>query len=910
MDSLNFSNNKEQELFNIRERIARRHEAEKNLDNSKLETETARDVLKEYQTEKPTDVISKDMEMSSSNVEGMVLRLKPETHDSKMEELLGVLLDKGIKNALSVVEKLKDPHLEDDFHRFLVQYIFSSGGVAGLKEGSKLERSLGMVLAEITIPESIEEDQKNFKSLIASMEQFYAGMQSIGEGADNKEKRHFTIEIALSAGSDEVVVYASVPRDKFTLLEKQVLSVEPKAKIKESTDDYNIFSSGGASSGSYVKFKKHESFPIKTYDSFEYDPINLIMKSFAKFDRDTEGAAIQIVIRPEGPQAVKRMMKSLNYIKEGMSVEGAYREAGKSGAVKFLEETIKTFSSEEKKEKKIKTEHEIAITNITEKTKSSILSAEIRIVASAKTKGRADEIIHELKSSFNQFDNPTSNSFEFVDIKDRALPEFLRDFSFRNIRDDQLLPLNLKELSTIFHFPSSISDPGQLRQSKAGTAPAPLEMDKSGILIGYNDHQGKRTPVHFGREDRMRHFYVIGQTGTGKTSLLKSMIEQDMKNGDGVCFIDPHGNDIQDILSYVPPERYEDVIYFDPSYTKRPMGLNMLEYDVNHPEQKSIVIDALFSIFNQLFDMKATGGPQFEQYFSYSADLVMSHPESGNTLLEITRVLADKSFRDLKLSHCKDPRVKQFWASAEATKGEAGLENFVPYITSKFDRFISNEFLRPIVLQETSVLNFREIMDQKKILLVNLSKGLLGEIGSSFIGMIIVGKLQMAALSRADSYGKKLPDFYLYIDEFQNVTTPAIASILSEARKYRLSLNVAHQFIGQLTDEIKNAVFGNIGSMAIHRVSPEDAKFLESKFLPTFSAQDITRLDNFNSYVSMIVNGAPTVRPFNIIFPGFPEGKKEQVEKLKELSYLKYGRDRAEVEQEIFDRFKKANKME
>jgi hypothetical protein len=908
MDQL--SNNKEQELLNIRERIARRHEAEKNLDQTKLETETARDVLKEYQSEKPENVISKEMAVPVQKVEGMVLRLRPESHDAKMEELLGVLLDKGIKNALSVVEKLKDPHLEDDFHRFLVQYLFSNGGVAGLKEGSALEQSLGMILAEITIPESLEEDQKNFKALIASMEQFYAGMQSIGDGSDNKGKRHFTIEVALSAGSDEVVVYASVPRDKFTLLEKQVLSVEPSAKIKEVTDDYNIFSVGGASSGAYIKFKKHESFPIKTYDAFEYDPINLIMKSFSKLDRDTEGAAIQMVIRPEGQQAVKRMMKSLNYIKEGMSVDSAYREAGKSGAIKFLEDTVKTFSSEEKKEKKVKTEHEIAIANITEKTKSSILSAEIRVIASAKTKERADDIVHELESSFNQFDNPTSNSFEFVPVKDRALPEFLRDYSFRNIRDGELLPMNLRELSTVFHFPSSISDPGQLRQSKAGTSPAPVDMSEGGILLGYNDHQGKRTPVHFGREDRMRHFYVIGQTGTGKTSLLKTMIKQDMENGDGVCFIDPHGNDIQDILSYVPPERYEDVIYFDPSYTPRPMGLNMLEYDVNHPEQKSIVIDALFGIFNQLFDMKATGGPQFEQYFTYSADLVMSHPESGNTLLEITRVLADKTFRDLKLSHCKDPRVKQFWASAEATKGEAGLENFVPYITSKFDRFISNEFLRPIVLQETSVLNFREIMDKKKILLVNLSKGLLGEIGSSFIGMIIVGKLQMAALSRADSYGQKLPDFYLYIDEFQNVTTPAIASILSEARKYRLSLNVAHQFIGQLTEEIKNAVFGNIGSMAIHRVSPEDSKFLESKFLPTFSAQDITRLDNFNSYVSMIVNGAPTVRPFNIIFPGFPDGNKEQVEKLKELSYLKYGRERAEVEQEIFDRFKKANKME
>ncbi|MDD3662884.1 MAG: TraM recognition domain-containing protein, partial [Candidatus Pacebacteria bacterium] len=386
-------------------------------------------------------------------------------------------------------------------------------------------------------------------------------------------------------------------------------------------------------------------------------------------------------------------------------------------------------------------------------------------------------------------------------------------------------------------------------------------------------------------------------------NILLNMITQDIKNGDGVCYIDPHGTDIQTILSRIPKERIDDVIYFDPAYTARPMGLNMLEYDPKYPEQKTFVVNELMSIFNKLFDMKTSGGPMFEQYFKNSAFLVMDHPESGSTLLEIGRVLSDKAFRDMKLAHCKNPIIKQFWENAEKTSGDQSLENFVPYITSKFDNFISNDIMRPVVLQEKSILNFRDIMDNKKILLVNLSKGRLGEINANLIGLLIVGKIQMAALSRVDMYGQKMNDFYLYIDEFQNVTTDSISSILSEARKYRLSLTVAHQYISQLDESIRNAVFGNVGSMAVFRVSSEDAQFLENKFKPTFTASDLIKLDNYNAYISMLINGQPT-KPFNIETIAPQEGNPEIVSKIKELSYLKYGRPREEVEGEIMAKYK------
>ncbi|MHB1118134.1 MAG: type IV secretory system conjugative DNA transfer family protein, partial [Minisyncoccota bacterium] len=548
---------------------------------------------------------------------------------------------------------------------------------------------------------------------------------------------------------------------------------------------------------------------------------------------------------------------------------------------------------------------EYAAESITGKIASPIVDTNIRIAVSAETEARAQTILTELEAAFNQFNDPQSNGIKWKRLVKDDLVRAIYEFSFRIFSDTYSFPLNLKELTTMFHFPVSAVSAAELKEAKAGVAPAPLEMAHEGVVLGKNLYHGKETLVRMGREDRVRHMYVIGQTGTGKTSILKNMIVQDIRNGDGVCFIDPHGSDVQDILSLIPPERVDDVIYFDPAYTARPMGLNMLEYDERYPEQKTFVVNEMMNIFNQLFDMKVGGGAMFEQYFRNAAALVMEDPASGSTLLEITRVLSDKAFRDMKLSKCKNPIIIQFWASAEKTTGDQGLANFVPYISSKFDNFISNDITRPIVLQQTSALNFRKIMDEKKILLVNLSKGRLGDINANLIGLVLVGKITMAALSRVDMFGsgQKPNDFYLYIDEFQNVTTPSIATILSEARKYRLSLNIAHQYIAQLPDNIKNAVFGNVGSMAIFRVGQEDAQFLESKFTPAFTAQDITRLDNYNAYVNMLVNGQPT-KPFNIATLPPEAGNPALAEKLKELSYLKYGVPREEVEAEILVRFR------
>jgi len=829
-----------------------------------------------------------------------------------MEELLGIVITKGVKNALAVVESMGNPHVDDDFHRILIQYLKTGQVEIGFKEGTPMYKSLHMTLFEITLPPPMDEADKSkgFKEFIGAMEQFYAGMQSISEGKSNAKEIYFTLEVALGNQSDEVVVYAGIPNKHLSLFEKQILAFYHNAKIREVTDDYNIFNEKGGSAGAYGAFSQREVMPIKTYDNIDHDPMNTILNVFSKLKTKGEGAAIQLVVAPAGNKFINEFHMILDDVKSGMSVKHAsdnfykFHKAFLSVGKELL------FGVKEKKGEKDekytpgrKAVDEGATEKIGNKMKSTIMKANIRVIASGESIERAEAILTEIESSFNQFSEAASQSFVFEKAQGSILKKLFHDFSYRSFSPDKILPMNLKELASVFHFPIGIGSQPQLKEAKAGIAPAPLEMGTAGIVLGVNSYRGKDTEIHMAREDRMRHFYCIGQTGTGKTNIMLNMITQDIKNGDGCCYIDPHGTDIQTILSRIPKERIDDVIYFDPAYTARPIGLNMLEYDPKYPEQKTFVVNEMMGIFNKLFDMKVGGGAMFEQYFRNSAFLVMEDPESGSTLLEITRVLADKQFRDLKLARCQNPIIKQFWVSAEQTTGDQSLANFVPYISSKFDNFISNDIMRPVVLQQNSVFNFRKIMDEKKILLVNLSKGRLGDINANLIGLVLVGKIQMAALSRVDMFGKPMNDFYLYIDEFQNVTTDSIASILSEARKYRLSLNIAHQYITQLEENIKNAVFGNVGSMAVFRVGTEDASFLEPKFKPQFTAQDITKLDNYNAYMSMLVNGQPT-KPFNLKTLAPEKGTVGIVDSLKELSYIKYGRDRAEVEAEIMGRYK------
>lgn len=895
--------NPHEEIAYLRGQIAEKEQEALSRGQEISRTHIAAEKVAEYRTTPAEKILVPDYRIVAQEIEEGVFA-SDRAHVDLVDELVRVMMERGVKNTLTLLEKLNNPHLEDDFHRFLVQFLADPRYADTVKE-RVLFRALRMRLYEVTLPPiSPDGQERKFSDLVSGMEQFYAGMLSLEEqsGGWRDVKNYFTLELALSNTSSEIVFYAAVPTERADLFEKQTRAAYPDAKLREHKEDYNPFSEQGTTLISIAEPAGSPVFAMKTFENFPQDPLQVLLGAFSKMKHEGEGASVQFVIEPKGELFSNRYKHVRDEIKKGVPTKKALEGEGARLVGEFAGVAKELIFGSKKKEERI---DEDAVKDITEKITSPIVDTNIRIVVSAGDRARATALLTEIEAAFNQFGKPHANGISWKRLKDTEIAQAVYQYSFRIFEERQSFPLNLKELTTMFHFPVTAVSSPELKEAKAGAAPAPIDLAHEGIILGANRFHEKETVVRMAREDRVRHLYVIGQTGTGKTKILQNMIVQDMRNGDGVCFIDPHGSDVQEILALVPPERADDVIYFDPAHMEHPMGLNMLEYDSTKPEQKTFVVNEMMNIFNQLFDMKVGGGPMFEQYFRNAAALVMEHPESGSTLLEITRVLADKGFRDMKLAHCKNPIIAQFWTSAEKTTGDQGLANFVPYISSKFDNFISNDIMRPIVLQQSSTLNFRTIMDEKKILLVNLAKGRLGDINANFIGLILVGKITMAALSRVDMFGTgKTPnDFYLYIDEFQNVTTPSIATILSEARKYRLSLNVAHQFIAQLTEEIKNAVFGNVGSVAAFRVGPEDAKFLEEKFKPTFTAQDITRLDNRNAYLSLLVHGQPT-KPFNIETLPIEHGDPAYANNLKELSYLKYGRPRKEVEEEIFSRFR------
>ena len=884
------------------------HHVEKNQESIPLEQkreQVAQGIVESYRKTPIREIVHESQQITQQEAEGITLKLSPEEHDNIIEDLYSMMMSRGIKNTIEMVMRMNNPHIEDDFHRFLIQYLASHHEIPGLKPKTDLAKSLGLRIYEILLPNKKSGEERDYKQTVTLMQQFMAGMQSIASDQKNKEKNFYTLELALAEGTNDMAMYVTVPKNRGDLFEKQLLGLFEDVRITEVFDDYNIFSYSGVASASYGVALTHEVLQTKVYEDFDHDPMNVLVNAFSKLSDHGEGAAIQFVIMPSGDDHIKKYGDVLDNLKKGKTIKEA------TGGLSLGQELGKGFGdlfspkSKEKQEADKKIDED-AITSITEKLNSTIFQTNIRLVASAPTKQRSDEILHNLESSFQQFNNTKGNGIQFKRPEQSHLENTLHEYIYRMFNKPHTFKLNLKELATMYHFPLEISELSQLKQESSKIAPAPSNTPKEGVVIGKNVFRHRETMAAMTPLDRLRHFYAIGQTGTGKSHLFKQMVVQDIKNGDGVCFIDPHGSDIEDIMQYIPPERIDDVVYFDPAYTERPMGLNMLEYDIRYPEQKSFVVNELMGIFNKLFDMKAGGGAMFEQYFRNSAGLVMEHPESGNTLLEIGRVLANKEFRDMKLRYCTNPIIKQFWENAEKTTGEQGLENFVPYITSKFDVFISNEIMRPVVAQQNSAFNFREIMDNKKILLVNLSKGRLGEINANLIGLVLVGKILMAALSRVDSLHKELPPFYLYIDEFQNISTDSISQILSEARKYGLGLHMAHQFIAQLDEGIKDAVFGNVGTMVTFRISSEDAQYMEKRFLPQFTANDIMKIPNRNAYLQMIGNGNP-LAPFNIetlpLDHFVTKNPPGVAEKIKQLSYFKYGKDRKQVEDDIMRRY-------
>jgi len=795
--------------------------------------------------------------------------------------------------------------------------------ITRIREKRRIARALNMSLFLISFPKKEEIPQgKTEKEIIAPMEQVYASFSNlVSEKKGFWPKPYLVLEIATPSKEEEISFYIACPSHYGDILEKTIHGFFPEANI-EKTEDYNIFNPEGEASGCYFKLKRFYALPIRTYQNQEADPLGEITNALSKLEEKGEGAAIQILIRPANPNWKDLPLRIAKFISSGMTYQQAKREAKSFSLGKLFREFFAKKKTEETQNlTQLTPLQEELVKAIENKANKIAFETNIRLVTSAKTKIRADQILIQLINAFYQFTSPNLNSLKPFIVTKRALKKLIYNFSFRIFDDSSKMILCTEELTSIYHFPYLLKTP-KIKFLKAKSASPPANLPKEGLILGRNIYRGIETVVRLQKEDRRRHLYIVGQTGTGKSAFLQNLIVQDIRNNEGVGILDPHGDLIENVLGLIPEERKEDVVLVDPSDLQMPVGLNLLEYDLNKPEQKTFIVNEMISIFHKLFgEVPEALGPMFEQYARNSLLLLMdegvienfsygsSTPHhfydksgAGFTLMEVPRVLSDADFRHNLLEKCRNSVVRDFWIKeAEKAGGEAALANMSPYITSKFNIFIANDYTRPIIGQSKSTIDFKDIINNGKILLVNLTKGKLGEINSFLLGMIIVTKLMINSFARVEMPEEQRKDFYLYMDEFQNFTTESISTILSEARKYRLCLIIAHQFIGQLDEKIRNSVFGNVGSMVCFRVGVEDAEFLEKQFEPVFDKNDLINLDNFNAYVKIMINNQ-TSQPFNILTYPPEKGNPEIGKIIREISRKKYGRPREDIEREISER--------
>jgi len=706
---------------------------------------------------------------------------------------------------------------------------------------------------------------------IDAAEQMFASLYTLknsGWFSWMKPEDMFSLEIV--GLKDEIAFYVSCPKKIRDLVEKQIYATYPGAEIKE-TDEVNIFSEKGRVAFASLKLEKGSLYPIKTYKELPTDGLSLITSALSKLG-EGEGAIIQVLIQPTDR---KWQEKSRSFVAKQKKKEADPDKA--------------TYGHDPKEMEAINT-----------KAEKPGFKVAIRIVVSSPNDYTAESHINNLVGAFAQYGS-SYNDFSKAKVFLKHL--FMVDFIYRYMPlfSRNVMILNAEELATIFHLPNKTVETHHIKWLNAKNAPAPNEIPADGLFLGVSAYRGIRRKIYISPSDRRRHMYIIGKTGTGKSEFLKEMILQDIEAGHGVCAIDPHGEFVEDILRLMPPERAEDVIYFNPSDLERPMGMNMMEADTE--EQRHFVVSSVIGLMYKLYDPHRTGiiGPRFEHAIRNAMLTIMSR--EGSTFIELVRALTDQKFVDELLPYVKDPVVKRYWTDQMAQTSDFHKSEVLDYIVSKFGRFVTNKTMRNIIGQKQSAFNFRKAMDEKKIILCNLSKGILGEEDAKFLGLILVPKVLTAAMSRQDIPMEQRHDFFLYVDEFQNYATEDFAVILAEARKYRLNLIVANQYIGQIDEEVKNAVFGNVGSMVSFRVGVTDANFLQHEFAPVFNDHDLANIEKYHVYIKTIVGNEPVPAFSMSLEKDMDEVNAKMNEKLaamiKQLSRLKYGQDREVIEAEM-----------
>lgn len=781
-----------------------------------------------------------------------------------------------------------------------------------LREAKNYERGLKMVPLLIDLPPSSDDievggrDIRDVTEEVISQAQIMYNIISSTATKGFKSRiygqRHIGFEIVSTKGL--IRYYVVVPLVLIDVVKQAIIAAYPNARLEEH-EEYNIFSEVGKISGTIggeLTLKRDFSFPIATFQDTKRDAMQAILNSLSSLAHE-DGAGIQILLRPAREGWTKTTLARATKIRKDKGIT-----KGLSGGIS-LKQLAEAFWKPpapidvKPEDKQLSNLEQATISALEEKTRHPGYEVLIRVVASSNSAVRSQVILKNIVASFALFDAAEKNGFKFTVAKN--IEAFVTSFIFRFFpQENRQTILNSVELATILHFPEQRnSQTSQLQRQASKQVDGPSHTAEDGLLLGYNVYRGVKKEIRLGTVDRRRHVYIIGQTGTGKSGLLENLALQDMLDGKGFAFIDPHGDSVERLLGMVPRERVEDVIYFSPGDMSQPIGLNLFEFETD--EQKDFLIQEAISMLYRLYDPGHTGiiGPRYEHWFRNAALTIMSDP-AGSSFIDIPQVFNDNDFAKSKLKYVQDQTVLDFWNKEMAQTSDYHKSEVLGWFVSKFGAFLSNAMMRNIIGQTKSGFNLRDVMDNKKILLVNLSQGRTGELNSQLLGMIFVMKFQAAAMGRADTPEDQRVDFSLYVDEFQNFATESFEAILSQARKYKLSLVLANQFMTQLSDKIREAVIGNVGTVISGRIGTTDAELMAKKFKPTFDEEDLTKLPNFEAVASVMINNVPSA-PFSMsLVPPLGKPSNQLSDALRRLSAAKYGRPKALVEQEIFKRLR------
>lgn len=755
---------------------------------------------------------------------------------------------------------------------------------------------------------SIEVPRFNEKGALAA-EQMFASLHGLLKYTSGIQE-HISFEITSSSEGIKFFVYLPSYFQKF--VESQIYAQYPSAEIK-IVEDYSLMDVSTLNlSGSEITVSREYFFPIKTFRDFEVDPLAAITGAFEKLEDKNGQLWFQMTVRPIPDDWQEAGHRYVTAVREGrvgektglvLFLTGFVEEIGfiLMGILEYLLRPDKEMGAGEsrvgdQKPLRLSAGQEIALKAIENKLTKLGFECGVRIIALSPETEDAQKQLSSAIASLKQFSTANLNSFERSTVNLSNL-EILKRYRTRYFPDDEksFFVLNIEELASIFHLPSESVETPNIAWVNAKRGEPPLSLPVTNCTyIGKTIFRDNETLFGIKEEDRRQHMYVIGKTGTGKSTLMKNMIINDMKEGKGVGVLDPHGDLIEELINYVPEERIEDVIIFDPSDAKFPVSLNMLE--LFDDSQKDLYASGLLDVFKKYFGY--SWGPRLEHILRNCILTLLEIPNS--TLLGITRLLVDVNYEKYIVDQLRDPVVKAFWENefVNIRNNPRLFSEAIQPIQNKVGQFLAASTIRNIVGQAKSSIKIDDIINSGKILFVNLSKGKIGDDNSSLLGALIISRLQFAAMARVNIPENQRKDFYVYADEFQSFATESFANVLSEARKYRLNLILAHQYIDQLPEEVRQGVFGNVGTIISFTVGSKDAYMLEKEFAPVFEQNDLVNLQRHYIYIKMMVDGMTSL-PFSAMTlppQGEPTNRKEEI---VTMSRTKFSHDLEDVEVRI-----------